>query len=80
MECWQYQVVRFGSGDFLGGRIDADQLEAKLNFLGRSGWELVSIIDSIAPRDQSLEIVVTFKRKKLEVPHESDEILAFAAY
>ncbi|MBQ9623980.1 MAG: DUF4177 domain-containing protein [Treponema sp.] len=45
MEQWEYKVLNFYSPAWAGknGRLNADDIEQKLNELGNIGWEVVAV-------------------------------------
>ncbi|HKB02455.1 MAG TPA: DUF4177 domain-containing protein [Gemmataceae bacterium] len=60
---WEYLTVKFAaSGFFLGGKLDGDTFNAKLNELGQEGWELVSVFDTNMSRGQTRDVVAVLKR------------------
>ena len=40
---WEYKTVQFNRRSFISGRVDPGYVNAKLNELGREGWELVNV-------------------------------------
>ncbi|MGH8051168.1 MAG: DUF4177 domain-containing protein [Arenimonas sp.] len=50
---WAYQVVEL-KGSFMGG-LKAQEIQDKMNQMGQSGWELVSVF-------QSYKVTLFFKR------------------
>jgi hypothetical protein len=62
---WEYKTVVFpASGGFLGGRVDAALLNARMNELGEQRWELVSALSTNQGYGWSRNIVAMFKRPK----------------
>jgi hypothetical protein len=60
---WQYMSVMFTAGGFwLGGKLDGELFNAKLNELGEQGWELVSVFDTSMAEGRTRDIVAVFKR------------------
>ena len=51
---------------FLQSSLDTQELELYLNKLGDEGWELVSAVGTNAADGRTNEIVLLFKREKLE--------------
>ncbi|RCX21460.1 uncharacterized protein DUF4177 [Fontibacillus phaseoli] len=64
MEQWEYKTIKYKTGGFLGGKVDAEEFEAELNQYGLDGWELVSCFDTSISQGQSRDVIVIFKRKK----------------
>jgi hypothetical protein len=61
---WEYKVLKFrAKGWFVGGNVDADELQAALNQFGKEGWELVTIFDANTETGKTKDIVATLKRK-----------------
>lgn len=40
---WEYKTLAYNKRSFLGGNINIDELNERLNKLGGEGWELVSV-------------------------------------
>ncbi len=40
---WEYKTIQFNRRSFISGRVDPVYVNAKLNELGREGWELVNV-------------------------------------
>ena len=60
---WEYKTVLTDTtGFFAGGKLDAEEFDAKLNALGRKGWELVSVMDTNAAQGVTRHVVAVFKR------------------
>jgi hypothetical protein len=60
---WEYMTVMFtATGFWLGGKLDGDGFNAKLNELGQQGWELVSVFDTNMLHGQTRDVVAIFKR------------------
>jgi hypothetical protein len=67
MTKWEYRTVTFdaswGYWPFAaGGDVAADEISAKLNQLGRQGWELVTAIDTNDVRGKTRVVVCILKR------------------
>ena len=41
---WEYKTIKGKTEGWLGGRLDASDLEERLNQAGAEGWELVSTV------------------------------------
>ncbi len=61
---WEYKILKFGVGGFLGGAIDHEHLEMQLNEWGASGWELVAIFDTNSGQGASRSVFMTLKRPR----------------
>ena len=61
---WEYRTIRLGTHGFLGGKVDDQQLEAMMNSLGESGWELVTAFDTNQAYGETRDVVVLFKKEK----------------
>jgi hypothetical protein len=60
---WEYRTVMFeASGWFLGGELDGEKFNARLNQLGEEGWELTSVFDTNVQGGRSRDIVAVLKR------------------
>jgi hypothetical protein len=60
---WEYATVMFeASGWFLGGKLDGEKFNGRLNQLGEEGWELVSVFDTNVQGGRSRDIVAVLKR------------------
>lgn len=59
---WEYNTVIFESGWFSGGRLDGERFQAKLDELGRAGWELVSVFDTSRYEGATRQVIAVFKR------------------
>lgn len=61
MKHFEYRLLDTVGGFFNG--IDYQELTNHLNTLGREGWEVVSIIDTIFTSHQTRGLLVTLKRE-----------------
>jgi hypothetical protein len=60
---WEYLTVKFAtSGWFLGGILDGQKFNDRLNQLGAQGWELVSVFDTNMAEGQTRDVVAVLKR------------------
>lgn len=63
MRRWEYKTFKFeASGFWIGGRIDADQMEHTLTNLGAEGWELVTVVAATAGQGYTKDMVAILKR------------------
>lgn len=62
---WEYRTIKFpASGGFLGGRIDTETFNQRINELGEQGWELVSTFATNMGYGWSRELMAVLKREK----------------
>jgi len=60
---WEYRTVMFAaSGWFLGGALDGEKFNNRLNELGEEGWELTNVFDTNVQGGRTREIVAVLKR------------------
>ncbi len=59
---WQYLTLRIKASGFFGVNLDYDEMNDKLNALGREGWELTSGFDRSKRNGISGEVVLILKR------------------
>jgi hypothetical protein len=60
---WEYITVMFeASGWFLGGKLDGQAFNERLNNLGAEGWELVSVFDTNLHQGGTRDVVAVMKR------------------
>lgn len=59
---WEYNTVVFESRWFSGGALDGEKFQAKLDELGRAGWELVSVFDTNRHEGVTGQVIAVFKR------------------
>ncbi|MEA3391456.1 MAG: DUF4177 domain-containing protein [Candidatus Marinimicrobia bacterium] len=62
MTKWEYKVVEFVSGGFLGGLVNTQEVETRLNELGKLGWELVTSYSTNAGYGATKKLVYTLKK------------------
>jgi hypothetical protein len=60
---WEYKVVEFNSGGFMGGQINTQEIESRLNELGKLGWELVTSYSTNAGYGSTRKVVYTLKKE-----------------
>lgn len=63
MKKFEYKTLKTREKGFWSSKVDADELEAYLNKLGREGWELVSSFETNTYQGSTNEIVLIFKRE-----------------
>ena len=60
---WEYMSLKVeAKGWFVGGELDQEEFDNKLNQLGRDCWEVVSVFDTNMLDGQSREIIAVLKR------------------
>lgn len=64
MDSWEYKTVEFESKGFMGGILDIESFQKKLNDLGREEWELVSCFDTSMNQGQTRYVIAVFKRRR----------------
>ena len=61
---WEYETIKFSATEwFVGGNLDDSGIKNRLNELGRSGWELVSMVSTTG--GGSTEVVVAVLKRPL---------------
>ena len=67
MKRFEYTVLDVPAKGFLwGGRVEFAALDAKLNELGREGWEVASSGDTNMRRGASRSVFIILKREVLK--------------
>ncbi len=62
---WEYITLVFGAKGFLmGGKLDAELLNRRLNELGQEGWELVSVFDTNMFEGGTRDVYAILKRSR----------------
>lgn len=61
MKKFEYRLLDTAGGFF--SSIDYQELTNHLNELGREGWEVVSVVDTLFTRHQTRGLLVTLKRE-----------------
>jgi Domain of unknown function (DUF4177) len=62
---WEYITVLFtATGFWLGGKLDGEAFNSKLNELGADGWELVSVFDTNMLQGQTRDVIAVLKRPR----------------
>ena len=59
---WEYKTVRIDPSGFVGGNLDVQDLDAKLNSMGHDGWELGSTIETNWGEGATRYVYLLFKR------------------
>lgn len=67
MNIWEYKTIQIKTHGALGGLVDTDNLDSKLNELGKLGWELVSSSTTTQDFGSSRRIIAIFKRPLKEI-------------
>jgi hypothetical protein len=61
MKKFEYRLLDTAGGFFSG--IDYQELTNYLNTMGREGWEVVSVVDTIFTQNQTRGLLFTLKRE-----------------
>lgn len=61
---WEYMTIALKARGFLGGKVNPDELTARLDEAGAAGWELVSVFATTEGRGRSREVIAVFKRPR----------------
>lgn len=59
---WQYQIKKYPTKGFLGGKFDENLIQQDLNEQGRQEWELVAAFDTSMSQGMTKDIVLLFKK------------------
>jgi hypothetical protein len=57
-------TIALKAGGFLGGKVDPDELTARLDEAGAAGWELVNVFTTAHAEGSTREVLAVFKRGK----------------
>lgn len=64
MNNWNYKAIEFDpKKSFMGGKVDCQTIENRLNELGRQGWEVVSSFTTNEGYGNTKKIVYTLKKE-----------------
>ena len=63
MPQFEYTVLDVPTKGFFGGKIDHPALAAKLNELGRKGWEVATMNDTNLYQGGSRTLIIILKRE-----------------
>jgi hypothetical protein len=61
---WEYMTLKIETTGWTGGKFDEFDLDARLNELGRQGWELATAFDTNQIYGETRYMVFTFKRPR----------------
>ncbi|MEW9094623.1 MAG: DUF4177 domain-containing protein [Clostridiaceae bacterium] len=64
MDKWEYTSIKVETKGLLGGILEIEDFNFKLNELGEQGWELVSCIPTNQDNGKTREVSAVFKRRK----------------
>jgi len=64
MDTWEYKTITMKTEGAMGGLLDVEAWDARLNAMGRDGWELVSAFDTNQSYGSSRLAVAVFMRKR----------------
>jgi hypothetical protein len=60
---WEYRTVIFEvSTWFIGGKLDGQKFNDRLNALGEEGWDLVNVFDTNVVQGGTRDVVAVLKR------------------
>lgn len=63
MEKWEYKSTKLETRGMMGGILELDEFNSKLNMLGSQGWELVSCMTTSRGNGYTREAIAVFKRQ-----------------
>ncbi|RYC71824.1 MULTISPECIES: DUF4177 domain-containing protein [Spirosoma] len=63
MKRFEYLTLEVDTSGFWNNKIDSQQLNDKLNELGREGWEVTSTVDLNRPQGATKGLLVILKRE-----------------
>jgi hypothetical protein len=61
---WEYMPIALKTKGFLGEKVDPDELTARLDEAGESGYELVSVFATSQSEGATREVLAVFKRER----------------
>jgi hypothetical protein len=64
MEKWEYKTIKLETKGLMGGILETEDFDYKLNALGDQGWELVSCFSTSSGSGTTREAIAVLKRKK----------------
>ena len=64
MDQWEYKTMKMDTTGFLGGLLNIEAFDERLNELGEQGWELVAAFDTNQSHGASREAIAVFKRRR----------------
>lgn len=59
---WEYKTIKTETSGMLGGILDIEEFDLKLNAFGREGWELVSVFDTNQSQGATRFVIAVLKR------------------
>ena len=62
MTKYEYKVLKFDMKGWMGGQIDDEEMERRLNSLGAEGWELIRVTPILIDMGRTRLLVATMKR------------------
>ena len=62
MTRWEYYTYKVEAEGLIGGHVDVEKIDQRLNELGREGWELVAVCDTNSFEGSSRYVLFSFKR------------------
>ena len=61
---WEYKTIKLEAKGILGGKMDVEEVDSKLNEQGRGGWELVTVFDTNMGHGRTRDVIAIFKRSR----------------
>lgn len=65
MKKYEYKTISMEATGFMGGQVDVQELDERLNAYGMDGWELIGMVSSNQSYGSTRFILVTFKRERV---------------
>lgn len=62
MAKWEYKVIEFDTYGVMGGLIDTNRIEERINELGKLGWGLVSAYSAVGSTS-ARKVICNFKKE-----------------
>ena len=62
MTKWEYKVIEFDAYGVMGGLINTNKVEERINELGKLGWELVSAYSTVGSTS-ARKVIYNFKKE-----------------
>ena len=63
MKKWIYKVIEFNTTGLMGGVVNTNYIESRLNELGEFGWEVVSGHTTAQDFGSSRRVIYTLKKE-----------------
>lgn len=65
MKKWIYKVIEFNTTGLMGGIVQTNNIESKLNELGEFGWEVVAGHTTTQDFGSSRKVIYTLKKESV---------------